>query len=136
MQKITPEQKEKAVQIAISGENPLPYLKECGSDNPAAIWYTIRQAVKDTNPELYAKIPYLNNQKKPQEPETPQPETKNDIEYEITGLRTSYGEFRISGNGYLFFGSNEKDEVEMPVELWQKFAKDLPQVMAILGVKL
>lgn len=54
--------------------------------------------------------------------------------FEVTGLRTDYGRFQMSSNGYLFFGANADDELEMPLEIWRKFAADLPRVMAILGV--
>jgi len=57
MRKITLEQKKKAVEIAISGENPLPYLKKCGSTAPDKIWHTIKAALKAKDPETYAKIP-------------------------------------------------------------------------------
>lgn len=57
VRKITLEQKKKAVEIAVAGGNPLPYLKECGSKKPEGLWYTIKQSLKEANPELYAKLP-------------------------------------------------------------------------------
>ena len=54
--------------------------------------------------------------------------------FDITGLRTEYGEFHVSCNGYLFFGANDHDELEMPVDVWRKFASDLPRIMDILGI--
>ena len=59
--KVTLEHKKKAVQIAIDGGDPLKYLKDHGAGNPAAMWYTIKQNVKDTDPETYRKIPDLRN---------------------------------------------------------------------------
>ena len=56
--------------------------------------------------------------------------------FSITGVRAEYGEFHISCNGYLFFGANDHDELEMPIDVWKKFAAELPRVMAILGVEL
>lgn len=53
--------------------------------------------------------------------------------FEITGLKTDYGRFQVSNNGYLFFGADQ-DELEMPLEIWRKFAEDLPRVMVILGI--
>lgn len=57
MTKITLEQKKKAVQIAISGGNPLEYLKKCGSKKPDGLWYTIKENLKKVDPKTYAKIP-------------------------------------------------------------------------------
>ena len=59
--KLTLEQKKRAVQIALDGGDPLKYLKDHGAGNPAAMWYTIKQNVKDTDPETYRKIPDLRN---------------------------------------------------------------------------
>ena len=59
--KVTLEHKKKAVQIAIDGGDPLKYLKDHGAGNPAAMWYTIKQNVKDTDPDTFKKIPDLRN---------------------------------------------------------------------------
>lgn len=56
-QKITLEMKKKAVEIAISGKSPLPYLKNCGSTAPDKTWYAIKAVLKEKDPETYAKIP-------------------------------------------------------------------------------
>lgn len=56
-QKITLEMKKKAVEIAVSGESPLEYLKKCGSRKPNVLWYTIKENLKKVDPETYAKIP-------------------------------------------------------------------------------
>ena len=57
--KITLAQKKRAVEIAISGGNPLEYLKDCGSKKPDGLWYTIKANLKETDPETFAKIPDL-----------------------------------------------------------------------------
>lgn len=62
MQKITLEQKKKAVEIAVSGKSPLEYLKKCGSKAPDKTWYTIKTALKEKDPETYAKIPDFRKQ--------------------------------------------------------------------------
>jgi hypothetical protein len=61
MAKVTLEQKKKAVQIAIDGEDPRDYLKKLGSKNPQALWTMIKQMVKETDPETYEKIPDLHD---------------------------------------------------------------------------
>lgn len=57
--KITLEQKKKAVDIAIAGGNPIPFLQECGSKAPDKMWWFIKNTLKQKNPGLYAKIPDL-----------------------------------------------------------------------------
>jgi len=55
--KLTLEQKKKAVQIGIDGGNPSEFLKQCGCDAPDQTWYYIKNKLKESNPDLYAKIP-------------------------------------------------------------------------------
>ena len=54
---ITPENRQKAVEIAIAGGNPLRYLEKCGAKNPSASWSFIKSNVKKNDPELFKKIP-------------------------------------------------------------------------------
>ena len=55
--KLTREQKEKAVEIAIKGGDPLVYLKTCGAKNPTAAWWYIKKTLATKNPQLLEKIP-------------------------------------------------------------------------------
>ena len=55
--KITLEMKKKAVEMAISGQSPLEYLRECGSKNPSATWLYIRQTLEKNDPEKFAQLP-------------------------------------------------------------------------------
>lgn len=55
--KLTREQKGKAVDIAIQGGDPLAYLKECGAKNPTADWWYIKKTLATKNPKLLEKIP-------------------------------------------------------------------------------
>ena len=55
--KLTREQKEKAVDIAIKGGDPLAYLKLCGAKNPTAAWWYIKKTLATKNPQLLEKIP-------------------------------------------------------------------------------
>lgn len=54
---ITLDQKKKAVDIALAGGNPLTFLAECGSANPGNMWWTIKQNLKEVDPEKYEKLP-------------------------------------------------------------------------------
>ena len=55
--KLTREQKEKAVEIAIQGGDPLVHLKKCGAKNPTAAWWYIKKTLATKNPQLLEKIP-------------------------------------------------------------------------------
>ena len=55
-QKVTNEQKARAVEIAIQGGDPLAYLQACGSGNAASLWYMIRQALQKTDLEKYEEL--------------------------------------------------------------------------------
>ena len=55
--KLTRAQKEKAVEIAISGGDPQEWLRKCGSKNPSAAWFYIKKTVAKADPKLYEKIP-------------------------------------------------------------------------------
>lgn len=50
-------QNEEAIRIALSGGSPLKYLEDCGSKNPSAAWYNIKQKIKENDPETYEKLP-------------------------------------------------------------------------------
>ena len=70
MKKVTLEQKKKAVQIAIGGEDPRRFLKECGSKNPDLMWGSIRKNLKEKDPEMFAKLPgRIPRKKDDKEPE-------------------------------------------------------------------
>ena len=55
--KLTREEKEKAVELAIAGKDPIGYLKECGCKNPWASWAYIKNVLKKAKPEKYAQLP-------------------------------------------------------------------------------
>lgn len=55
--KLTVDQKARAVEIALAGESPLPYLKEIGMKNPSASWQYIKSVLKNTNPDRWAQLP-------------------------------------------------------------------------------
>ena len=68
--KVTLEHKKKAVEIALEGGDPLKYLKDHGAGNAPAMWYTIKQHLKETDPEKFSRLPDMrangNNRKKPE----------------------------------------------------------------------
>lgn len=56
MTKISPEQKRKAIEIALEGGDPKPFLKECGSKNPDNLWYWMKNKLKIEEPETYEML--------------------------------------------------------------------------------
>lgn len=56
--KMTPEVKMKAVQIAIDGGDPRPYLgNEIGMADPQSCWWKIREELRTMDPDTYDKLP-------------------------------------------------------------------------------
>ena len=56
LRKLTLEDKKKAVEIAVGGGDALAFLAtKC--DDPSQMWARIRNNVKDTDPETFAKLP-------------------------------------------------------------------------------
>lgn len=56
MANITPEQREEAIEMAMAGKSPLPYLKECGCVKPGVAWHNIRRFMEKDEPERYAQL--------------------------------------------------------------------------------
>ena len=54
--KLTREQKEKAVNIALEGGDYLDHLKKCGAKNPSAAWWYIKKTLAKSNPTLLAQV--------------------------------------------------------------------------------
>lgn len=71
MNKLTLENKKKAVEIAVNGGNPLSFIRECGVKNAAEAWAKIKGFVQKTDPEAYAKLPKRLPQEKAVKPEKP-----------------------------------------------------------------
>ena len=67
--KLTREQKGKAVDIAIQGGDPLEYLKKCGAKNPTAAWWYIRKTLKEANPNKYLELIHALSHPEEKEPE-------------------------------------------------------------------
>ena len=67
--KLTREQKGKAVDIAIQGGDPLEYLKKCGAKNPTAAWWYIRKTLKEANQNKYLELIHALSHPEEKEPE-------------------------------------------------------------------
>ena len=60
--KLTREQKEKAVKIALEGGDYLEHLKKCGAKNPSAAWWYIKKTLAKSNPKLLAEVMKKTNE--------------------------------------------------------------------------
>lgn len=79
MTKVTQEDKRRAVQIAIDGGDPREYLaKFCKA--PDAMWSSIRKALKDSDPEMFAKLPRSIKGAKKEAPETHKEEEAEEMD--------------------------------------------------------
>lgn len=68
--KITKDQEKEAVRIALDGGDPLTFLEKCGIENPSQKWYDIKNEVKETDPDTFAKLPLrIQRKKEDKEPE-------------------------------------------------------------------
>ena len=65
---LTEEQEDKVVKMAIAGEDPRPFLAECGSKNPNTTWSAIRARVNESDPETAALLPRVIGHKKHAKP--------------------------------------------------------------------
>ena len=126
--KITLMQKKRAIQIALDGGNPLPFLRECGSSNPPGLWYTIKQDLKKVDPETYEKLPKRIGS-------APAEETKTELEgfepYEMKdGRRKAEKEETVmaaetkefNGKIYEAMEKDEPEETSAPNPFFDKFA--------------
>ena len=142
MGKITNAQKEKAINIAVEGGDPRPYLKQCGSAAPDKLWYYIKTQLKKKEPETYeklAKAPEMPEVKLtgPIRIETQEEQKKTVKTYLVTGIRTDYGEFYFDKKyNSLDWRTEEGDEISMSPIAWKNMADELPDILAALGVSL
>ena len=66
--KLTAEQKEKAVEIALAGGDFLKYLKECGAKNASAAWDYIKKTLTKENPQKCLELMHALSKRKEKKP--------------------------------------------------------------------
>lgn len=149
--KLTLENKKRAVEIAVSGESPLGYLKSLGIKNPSASWNMIKKGLQKADPEMFLKLPKdLRKVEKPalvakvdgpvvmETPNDGQIEIapKKENVFEITGVRDkNLGEFHFDRDrNSLEWRTGAGEEVLMSVDGWRMLADRLPEIMKTLGV--
>lgn len=156
-EKVNTAMKREAVEIAIAGGDPRPYLKECGSTSPDKLWYHIKKTMQEKDPETYAKIPDLRSLKKKNKEPQKKVETELIINDEmiqirkkapitrpinLDGLEVSavrhkeLGEFYYDSRmGCIDWRTREGCEVTLQPEGWKSLAKELPKILGALGVE-
>ena len=68
--KLTSEQKQQAIEMAIAGASPISFIRDCGVNNPENCWWYIKKKLKENDPETAAKIPGFRQSHKEEPPKT------------------------------------------------------------------
>lgn len=145
------EREQKAVEIALEGGNPVEFLKK-DSKNASAAWYHVKQKLKETDPETYAKLPArIVTEKKPEEQkvvtvtkvvELPKPDPVPAMHAGMTirELEGGFGRYRrsdVHDSTYIDFEYTEgADVISLTVVQWRMFLKELKNAAESLGVSL
>lgn len=159
---ISPENEQEAIKCATAGGDPIAYLKNCGAKNPSAAWYHIREKIKDSDPETYAKLQDLRERKKEKRSETLtdamegmmdaadeffgkcedmgllKEEKKTDDDLETTAVRDkNLGEFYFDhDHNCIDWRTGLGDEVSLGISGWKLMVEKLPKILRSLGVTL
>lgn len=154
MMVLTDEQKERAVDIALKGGNPLKYLAEIGCKNPTTAWGTVRNWAKkqhwDTDvmsqlPEKFGKKPAKKPEETPALTMAPLPAPVEALEVTMSAEMEGYTStaIRKSGVGEFYYDREHKtidwrneygEEVSLMPEDWRKLAEEIPKMIRILGL--
>ena len=148
--RITKEQQAEAVRVGLTGGNPKEYLDKIGCGNPDWVWAGIRKRLKEKDPETEAKLPKAFRTKpvmprkvKPPKiqmvaqvaDETVVVHASPDLAFNIMAVKTDVGSYSIDGDFFEFKSAKDKsDAICMKVEDFMALAKELPNVMKVLGV--
>lgn len=141
--KLTLENKKRAVEIAASGANPLPFLRSLGIKNASATWCLIKKGLQKADPETFAKLPASFRKDAPVIVETPE---GNRIEVgqlrqvptmTVTAIRDdNLGEFHFDcDRNSVEWRTGAGEEVLMGVDGWRILADRLPEILKVLGVR-
>ena len=63
--RLTRDQKQKAVEIALQGGDYLAYLKKAGAKNPSAAWWYIKATLEKADPEKYKELMKVMEENRP-----------------------------------------------------------------------
>ena len=72
--KLTKEQTQQCIDMALRGESPMKYIESCGINNPSCTWWNIKKNLQKNDPETYEKLPtkFRGVQASKKVPETPE----------------------------------------------------------------
>ena len=128
--KLTLEQKKKAVEIAQNGGDPLKYLEKCGSKNPSAAWFYIKKTIEAKGKKIEAPEATLggamtgmqeaastffgacenmglnlSGAETPERPAAVHDDTSDAVRFQIMTIRGEFGEYRISDDDFIYTGA-------------------------------
>ena len=138
------EKARKALEIAVTGGNPIEFLKDEGSKNPSAAWYNIKMQAKEKDPETFAKLPARITAEQVKQKITAEPEkiniqmVKGSVGFEIAQVRSLETEYRYEWDRdcNLFTVWAKGDMMRLDLEDMRKLVKELPKAAAVMGVEL
>ena len=99
------EQRKHAVEIALSGGDPRPFLTDCGSKCPEKLWGSIKASVRENDPETFKKLPAKIRGAKP----GPKPKTAGDA---MNAMKEAADHF--FGECDRLLGKDEPEQIETP----------------------
>ena len=161
MANITAQQREAAIQIAIRGEDPVAFLKECGSKRPEVAWANIRRVLRKGDPERFDSVmaeEFQPAEKAEEEWTKYEPEEQVNLTIKSGDLKiksepaitapVNYGGFDVSairdpelGEFYhdrkfrcMDWRLEDGDEVSLSIGGWHRLIEKLPEIMKILGI--
>ena len=136
-----------------AGRDPIKWMAKNGYKNPYQAYDAVRHYCETKMPEMLEvlrpikelrkaevqkveKVPEINKQE--EKVEVLDAEVKpigGTFRYQITGIETDFGRFTMGTvAGVLRFDSPGNVEISMVTEDWLKMAKELPEILAVLGV--
>lgn len=142
---VNEEQRKHAVEIALSGGDPRPFLSDCGSKNPEKLWSYIKTCLRKTDPVTYDKLPVRIHGAKPgpktakvETPEAPKPAPLQYDGYTVCCIENkTFGRFYWDRDrNRLYWTTAEGEEIGFSPYGWKMFLEELPKVAAILGVEM
>lgn len=161
MRNMTNEEKRTAAEMALRGENPLPYLKSLGMANPSSSWNAVRNWARgNLNQDEYEKLPEkFRKEKKAEEPEQVTDEELTRLEKEIESLppvkavltepdeseiwhvtairNKEWGEFYYDKeHGTIDWRNTYGEEVSLAVADWKRLPDLIPNILRALGVEV
>ena len=99
------EQRQHAIEIALSGGDPRPFLTDCGSKCPEKLWGSIKASVRENDPETFKKLPAKIRGAKP----GPKPKTAGDA---MNAMKEAADHF--FGECDRLLGKDEPEQIETP----------------------